>query len=711
MSEQQIQSIMEYCNPYECIQYLITLNKNHKYSLVQQIYTLLSPVMKGYALFRKEYAFSLLQTQQFQKAWDIYKDLVDVFHEDEQLLQQAQQCIEPIISIKPNYYTLYQETYKSLPPSFKMPLITLTMTTCKRFDLFEQTMNSFLRCCKDLHLITRWLCIDDNSSEEDRIRMTEKYPFFEFYFKTPQEKGHANSMNILLSQIDTPYFFHMEDDWLYYREYPYLTKLLEVVNQNHMYGQALVNRNYAELPQDVIIKGSTKYTTKEGTSYLVHYHQENYEEFAKVYGHGPNCAYWPHYSLRPGLNKTHVIKSIGNYRNDVNHFEMEFAYRYITQGHVTAFLNNVSCKHIGRLTSEKDDPTKLNAYVLNNEAQFTGKEKQLSEQSQEITPPPVKIPKVNSPFKCFFVNLDTREDRLNTMIEEIHKQERYGPSPPWKRYRAVNGYKLKPSRFIEHIFNPCDFNYRKGIIGCALSHIDLWCQLLQEPSEVDYYIVVEDDVELSPNFFQKVRYLLMTKQQSEWDLVLIGHHIYDQFITDSTYDRNIVPEMIKVDNSLQYSRGGTGGYIINKQGTKSMLDFIQHHGMTNAIDTMIQKNPTLQLYYTNTHLIFTPCLTFENMESIDTDIQRNYDSLGRSLSERLKDEKEALKDLNIPYRECDGTRHVDKSEYVIFCNYRCDDDYTYLIETQKVHVPDKYIYDIGMLQKGVYQVQHMIEYI
>ena len=46
-----------------------------------------------------------------------------------------------------------------------------SITTCKRFDLFEKTINSFIQCCKDVLLIDKWLCIDDNSSDTDREKM------------------------------------------------------------------------------------------------------------------------------------------------------------------------------------------------------------------------------------------------------------------------------------------------------------------------------------------------------------------------------------------------------------------------------------------------------------------------------------------------------------------------------------------------------------
>ena len=53
----------------------------------------------------------------------------------------------------------------------------------ERFDLFEKTMNSFINCCLDLHMIDKWIVVDDNSSEVDRIKMKKLYPFIEFILK------------------------------------------------------------------------------------------------------------------------------------------------------------------------------------------------------------------------------------------------------------------------------------------------------------------------------------------------------------------------------------------------------------------------------------------------------------------------------------------------------------------------------------------------
>ena len=48
-----------------------------------------------------------------------------------------------------------------------------------------------------------------------RTKMMERNPTFKFIFKTNDEKGHAQSMNILMDHVSTKYFVYIEDDWEY----------------------------------------------------------------------------------------------------------------------------------------------------------------------------------------------------------------------------------------------------------------------------------------------------------------------------------------------------------------------------------------------------------------------------------------------------------------------------------------------------------------
>ena len=264
--------------------------------------------------------------------------------------------------------------------------ITLTITTCKRYDLFDKTINSFINCCEDILMIDRFIGIDDNSSQEDRDKMKDKYPFIEWIFKGVEDKGHYKSMNMIIDMIDSEYLLHLEDDWLFYEKMDYITKALHILNQekiislteipenqninNKQIKQVIFNRNYIEVEENNV-KGGYLCETSDGFRYIIHEYyntttdKENHDKaVAKI--NGPNCTYWAHYSFRPSIIKTDIFKTIGKYSSTVTFFEREYADRYCENGFISCFFDKIICRHIGKLTSEKGD----NAYTLNDEKQF-----------------------------------------------------------------------------------------------------------------------------------------------------------------------------------------------------------------------------------------------------------------------------------------------------------------------------------------------------
>jgi GR25 family glycosyltransferase involved in LPS biosynthesis len=580
------------------------------------------------ACFLNELALAYYFDGQHTKSWQLYEILLtqnslseymaqfywfnahfNIPHIMHNYLTYPSKIIQSIAELtKPNTFNL---TRPSLPGARKP--ITFSITTCKRYDLFERTMNSFINCCRDLDLIGRWLCVDDNSSPEDRDKMLKNYPFFEFYFKGPFEKGHPQSMNIILRAVNTPYLFHMEDDWQFHHQNLFLTNCLEVLNSDNSLGQCLINKNYAEVESDVKILGGIFRQTQNGLRFFTHDFIEDSSNFQAKYGFGPNCAYWPHYSLRPGLNDVGKLKRVGKYREHVQHFEMEYAYRYAAMGFKTAFLPLISCSHIGRLTSERFTQGAENAYTLNNEEQFGAK------------PTPGLVVKV--------INMQNRGDRW-TSFEAHNAAILAGLS--YGRFEAINGYALAANRYLEQLFNNNDYNFRKGMIGCALSHIQLWI----ECSAVDnVYIILEDDVKLVDDFHEQVK--LIVGDLSQADIIFLGHHEKNN---NPEKNKESLRECLSFKESLEFSLGGTGGYLITPVGAQKMLAFVQHEQMPHGIDTMMQKacnNPDIRILYCNSHLFTTDCFHAGNPDtSIDTDIQRNYDNLCRSMDARINDEIE-----------------------------------------------------------------------
>lgn len=526
------------------------------------------------------------------------------------------------INISRNKYTQYNkekvEKITEMLNQTKQPFVAVTMTSCKRYDLFEKTVNSFINCCTDINLISDWMCIDDNSSDDDRKKMKEMYPFINFYFKNVDEKGHPRSMNIIRNMAinnNIPYIFHLEDDFEFIFEKNYITSCLEILNEDEKIGQCLLNKNYAEIPEHIErCKGGDFRLTKNKHRYYIHEYA-NTDELLKLWidKHGINgthCNYWPHFSFRPSLIKTEIFKKIGEFDDSASHFEMDYSFRFVDSKFVSAFLEGIYCIHIGRLTSERFNDEKKNAYDLNNEIQFS--EKKLK-------------------YRIVCINLDRRLDRMKKFSDNAKNQQLY-----FERFSAYDGNTLKSTPQLQRIFDGNDYNMRSGMVGCALSHIQLYIDLIY--SNQDAYLILEDDIILTNNFKQKLNHIFnLLKNKTEWDLIYLGHH--SRMKNTDDYNMEIFPDITKYTSSasLAFSLGGTGGYLISKRGANKLLEFINNHGMTNGIDTMQQKAAdVINVYYATPHLIFSECYRGNN--TIDTDIQYNYNFLQKSINEVLEDE-------------------------------------------------------------------------
>lgn len=325
------------------------------------------------------YAESAFHINEYKTSYNIYTQLLSFKNLDTKYIQIILDNKHKNINKITSSYTDYninkiREINKTCGSKNIFP-ITFSITTCKRIDLFKNTMNSFINCCEDIELISSWICVDDNSSESDREEMKKLYPFFTFYFKNKDEKGHPKSMNIIKNIVKTPFLFHMEDDWNFIERRKYIKECMEVLSQNKKIGQCLINKNYAEIG-DLHIKGGDFHITKSGLRYYIHEYVNNKEleiQWNKKHGIGPNCNYWPHFSFRPSLIKTKIYETIGDFNEKAPHFEMEYSFRYFNKGFVSAFLEDIYSVHTGRLTSERNDNTKSNAYTLNDQSQFEKK--------------------------------------------------------------------------------------------------------------------------------------------------------------------------------------------------------------------------------------------------------------------------------------------------------------------------------------------------
>ena len=268
----------------------------------------------------------------------------------------------PLLALPSDFH--YKAPLPELPESLGPEGVLFTITTCKRFNLFEQTMNSILNTWLDLDKVSMFFCVDDNSSEEDREKMKKQYPFFRFYMKSPQEKGHRESMNLIwekVKQVNPKYWIHLEDDWLFFKKEKYITRAIAALEkyENKNIHQIVFNREYGLMMNDIERVNVMPLGSNEEALGL-HLMGSNFK--------GINCAYWPHYSLQPSLSRTSALLKLGDFTSRNQFFERDYAEKYSAAGYQTAFFDFIHSLHIGKQHWEKEGQ---NAYSLNSISQGT----------------------------------------------------------------------------------------------------------------------------------------------------------------------------------------------------------------------------------------------------------------------------------------------------------------------------------------------------
>lgn len=495
------------------------------------------------------------------------------------------QVIERVIE---KYKPLLTQTYAGPLPTKQSSTPTrvlFTMTTCKRFDLFEKTMNSILNTWTDLHKIDYFFCVDDNSRQIDRTKMTKGYPFINFYMKGSAEKGHRTSMNIIydkIKELQPTYWIHMEDDWLFFQRDSYVQKSIDFLdrNQGKSIHQILYNRNYAETYEGWSINGGVPIEP----GFLLHLKSDQIQ--------GQNCGYWPHYSFRPSMTRAQVILDLGNYDSPNTFFERDYADRYFAKGYQSAFFNTISSLHIGKLTSDK---TGQNAYTLNKTGQF----------NTSIAKTP----------NTFIINLKRRTDRK----EEMEKTFDSAGFMDYEFVEAVDGSTLEPTEEISKLFAGNDFGSRKGVIGCALSHYKLWKKLATDDQH-SFYTIFEDDITVSNTFCKRLETALKD-EITDVDILFLGYTLRDE------NKHHIHKRQDKaISTNMGIYIGGFFGYVITKEGCNKLLEYIETNGIKHGIDYLVKIIPGLRCYNLQPHIVFTEWVQ-NNSSHVDTDIQKDYSSL------------------------------------------------------------------------------------
>jgi glycosyl transferase, family 25 len=162
----------------------------------------------------------------------------------------------------------------------------------------------------------------------------------------------------------------------------------------------------------------------------------------------------------------------------------------------------------------------------------------------------------------YVINLKSRPKRKERALKELNKY-----NIKHKFIEAVDGSKLDKTTLEDDNIIKTNGSYRelrKGEIGCYLSHLECWKNILESGKE--YGLVFEDDVVLADNFIDKFNEMFDSVKNKNWDIICLGRRCQQYFknctkgvpMSDETY----YPE------TLGY---GTYAYIIKANAINELL--------------------------------------------------------------------------------------------------------------------------------------------
>ena len=231
-------------------------------------------------------------------------------------------------------------------------------------------------------------------------------------------------------------------------------------------------------------------------------------------------------------------------------------------------------------------------------------------------------------YVTLIVNLDRRRDRIekfyNTYIKKypnfFKKLIRF-PAVDGKTYDFKDDmhlFDLKQLPFKKQR-NPYDnHGYRAGVLGCSLSHFNIWKKLVEtdEQKENDFIFVVEDDIQLCDNFDIKLNELLNDlNKDKKWGICFVGFTDYKNF-----NDTKISDKLIQFSGETRLNGGGTFAYLIRKKGARKLVENALKYKIQQAIDWfMIEQMDEIIMYKSEPELVFS--VVANNDPNSDSDVQ------------------------------------------------------------------------------------------
>jgi hypothetical protein len=224
--------------------------------------------------------------------------------------------------------------------------ITFVITSCGRFDLLEQTLASFLSC--NTAPICRHVLVEDSGDRQVNDVLSRFAVPFEVMLNDPP-LGQIAAIDRAYRTVTTPYIFHCEDDWRFFRP-NFIEDSLAVLRHDPSVTVVVSRRaGQNETVDKMLAQGLPRSTGR------IHYRTPLLWDALE----------WHGYSFNPGLCRLSDYRQLGSFSHWGH--EAEASLYFKLRGRGVAYLVEPACETTG---SARRLPKQLPTLPLRSRLQF-----------------------------------------------------------------------------------------------------------------------------------------------------------------------------------------------------------------------------------------------------------------------------------------------------------------------------------------------------
>lgn len=280
----------------------------------------------------------------------------------------------------------------------------------------------------------------------------------------------------------------------------------------------------------------------------------------------------------------------------------------------------------------------------------------------------------------YVINLDRRQDRL-----EKCKKNHPEIAERLLRIPAFDGRSLQMTPRLARLFAPHDFKWKKSVMGCALSHLDVWMKLLNDKPEIESYLVLEDDVLCKRGWQEAWTKAWATKSIPEdWDIVYLGGILppnrdgFEQMCVEKVNEHvgRIKPNQVFGQPvPTRYMHFCAYAYVLSRRGAMKVVEYMKSRGgyWTSADHMMCNLYDIMNIYFL--HPLVAGCYQdddpvyqqsafndFSRKDNFDSDLWNNNEHFTEEeVSKALKAADEKL-DILGTLEEARGVKQIQTKQ-------------------------------------------------